>query len=127
MKTVLIADDEAGIRLLYKRELSQEGLNVVFASNAEEAIVKAREICPDLVVMDIKMPGMDGIDAMGRILDENHEVPIILNSAYSSYKESYLTRPADAYLTKSSDLTELKSTIHRILRDRSAVEASPEE
>ena len=127
MKTILVADDEAGIRALYKRELSKEGYNVVFASDAKEAIVKTKESCPDLVVMDIKMPGMDGVDAMQRILDNNHEVPIVLNSAYSSYRESYLTRPADAYITKSSDLTELKETIHKILGEKRRVEASSED
>ena len=127
MKTVLVADDEAGIRSLYKRELDREGYNVVFASDAREAIMKTQETCPDVIVLDIKMPGMDGIDAMGRILEENNEVPVILNSAYSSYRESYLTRPADAYITKSSDLTELKQTIHDILEDKHPVEASSDD
>ena len=127
MKTVLVADDEAGIRSLYKRELDREGYNVVFASDAREAIMKTQETCPDVIVLDIKMPGMDGIDAMGRILEENNEVPVILNSAYSSYRESYLTRPADAYITKSSDLTELKQTIHHILEDKQPVEASSDD
>ncbi len=122
-KTVLVADDEAGIRTLYKRELSKEGYRVEFASNAKEAIMKTRDMSPDLVIMDIKMPGMDGIDAMDRILEENGEVPIILNSAYSSYKESYLTRPADAYVTKSSDLGELKETIQDILKKRESVDS----
>ena len=126
MKTVLVADDEAGIRSLYKRELVREGYNVVFASDAREAIMKTQETCPDVIVLDIKMPGMDGIDAMSRILEENNEVPVILNSAYSSYRESYLTRPADAYITKSSDLTELKQTIHQILEDKHPVEATSE-
>ena len=127
MKTVLVADDEAGIRSLYKRELVREGYNVVFASDAREAIMKTQETCPDVIVLDIKMPGMDGIDAMSRILEENNEVPVILNSAYSSYRESYLTRPADAYITKSSDLTELKQTIHQILEDKHPVEATSED
>lgn len=127
MKTVLVADDEPGIRSLYKRELGREGYNVVFANDAKEAIMKTREDCPDIVIMDIKMPGMDGVDAMGRILEANNEVPVILNSAYSSYRESYLTRPADAYVTKSSDLTELKRTIHQILEDKRPVETTTED
>jgi two-component system, response regulator, stage 0 sporulation protein F len=115
MKTVLVADDEVSIRKLYQRELKREGYHVVFAADAQEAILKARETAPDLVIMDIRMPGMDGIEAMGRILEENNEVPVVINTAYSSYKDSFLSWCADAYITKSSDLTELKDTIRNIL------------
>ena len=114
MKTVLVADDEVSIRKLYQRELKLEGYNVVFASNAQEAVQKAREDAPDLVIMDIRMPGMDGIEAMGRILEENNEIPVVINTAYSSYKENFLSWSADAYLTKSADLSELKGTIRNI-------------
>jgi CheY-like chemotaxis protein len=115
MKTVLVADDEASIRKLYQRELNREGYNVVFASSAQEAIDKTRQANPDVVVMDIRMPGMDGIEAMGRILEENNSIPIIINTAYTSYKDSFLSWSADAYVTKSSDLSELKQTIHTLL------------
>jgi CheY-like chemotaxis protein len=127
MKTVLVADDEVSIRKLYQRELKLEGYNVVFASNAQEAVQKAREDAPDLVIMDIRMPGMDGIEAMGRILEENNEIPVVINTAYSSYKDSFMSWCADAYVTKSSDLTELKETVKRILRveESSGVEPGP--
>jgi CheY-like chemotaxis protein len=115
MKTVLVADDEPAIRYLYEQELSGEGFNVVVAANAEEAIRKTRECNPDLVIMDARMPGMDGVEAMGRILEERNELPVIINSAYNSYKESFLSWSADAYLTKSSDLSELKATVRHIL------------
>ena len=117
MKTVLVADDELSIRKLYQRELSREGYNVIFASNAQEAIRMAKENNPDLVILDIRMPGMDGIEAMGRILEERNEVPVVLSTAYSSYKDSFLSWSADAYVTKSSDLTELKDTIRSLLTE----------
>ena len=125
MKTVLVADDEVSIRKLYQRELKLEGYNVVFASNAQEAVQKAREDAPDLVIMDIRMPGMDGIEAMGRILEENNEIPVVINTAYSSYKDSFMSWCADAYVTKSSDLTELKETVKRILSGEHAPAESP--
>lgn len=115
MKTLLVADDEVSIRKLYQRELQQEGYRVVFAANGQEAIQKARETPPDLVIMDIRMPGMDGLEAMGRILEENNQIPVVINTAYTAYKDSFLSWPADAYVTKSSDLTELKDTIRSIL------------
>ncbi|MBI4605230.1 MAG: response regulator [Planctomycetes bacterium] len=115
MKTILVADDEASICKLYLKELEREGYKVVCVSSAREAIQKAREISPSLVVMDIRMPGMDGIEAMSRLLEENNEIPVVINTAYSSYKESFLSWSADAYVVKSSDLTELKDTIRRLL------------
>jgi len=118
MKTVLVADDEVSIRKLYQRELSREGYSVLFAANAQEAIQMARENSPDLVILDIRMPGMDGIEAMGRILEERNELPVVINTAYSSYKNSFLSWSADAYVTKSSDLTELKETVRNILSEK---------
>jgi two-component system, response regulator, stage 0 sporulation protein F len=115
MKKVLVADDEQSIRKLYERELKKEGYEVLFASNGQEAIQMVRSGRPDLIVMDIRMPGMDGIEAMSRILEENNELPIVINTAYSSYKENFLSWSADAYLTKSADLSELKGTIRSIL------------
>lgn len=119
MKTVLIADDETAIRKLYECELRDEGYNVVTASNAQEAIAATREQPVDLVIMDIRMPGMDGIEAMNRILEENNELPIVVNSAYSEYRDSFMSWPADAYLIKSGDLSQLKDTVHKILGERS--------
>ncbi len=118
MKTVLVADDENSIQTLYRRELVGEGYNVLTASDAKEAITIARENLPDLVIMDIRMPGMDGLEAMGWILEENNEMPIIINTALNSYKDNYLSWPADAYVTKSSDLTELIETVNTIIDSR---------
>ena len=73
---------------------------------------------PDLVVMDVSMPGMDGIDIMGRMLCRNHKLPIILNTAYASYKEDFRSWAADAYIVKSADLTELKQTVKHVLETR---------
>ena len=123
MKTVLVADDEVGMQKLYQRELSREGYNVVCVSSAQEAIRKTQESAPDLVIMDIRMPGMDGIEGMNRILEANNEIPVVINSAYSSYKDSFLSWSAEAYVTKSSDLSELKATVRQILSKDKKAEA----
>jgi two-component system, response regulator, stage 0 sporulation protein F len=118
MKKVLVADDEFAIRKLYERELRKEGYDVIFAANGQEAVQKVRETHPDVIVMDIRMPGMDGIEAMSRILEENNELPVIINTAFTSYKDNFLSWSADAYLTKSADLSELKGTIRNIIDQR---------
>jgi len=64
--------------------------------------------------LDIYLPGMDGLETMGRILSKNRQIPVILYTAYSSYQDNFLSWAADAYLIKSSDLTELKETIKRL-------------
>ena len=115
MKTILVVEDDKNQRLLYEQELIDEGYRVILASDGKEAMAKAKEESPDLVVMDIKMSGMDGIEATGRILERNNTLPVILNTAYSSYKDSFMSRSADAYVVKSSDLTELKARIQEVL------------
>jgi DNA-binding response OmpR family regulator len=117
-KKVLITDDDLGIRKFYERELTKEGYDVLVASNGREAIEQVQTGKPDLVIMDIRMPGIDGIQTMVRILEENNEIPVIINSAYSNYRDNFLSWTADAYLVKSSDLTELKSTVKSLLVTR---------
>jgi CheY-like chemotaxis protein len=118
MKNILVVDDDRNLSLLYEQELGEEGYQVNVVNNARDAIDRIEKTPPDLVVMDIRMPGMDGIEAMGRILARNNQLPIILNSAYTSYKDNFMSWSADAYVVKSSDLTELKREIKRALERR---------
>jgi len=115
MKKILVVDDEKNIRNLYEKELQDEGYAVTLAGNGREALEHFNSDRPDLVVLDIRMPGMDGLEALGKLLAEDPKVPVVLNSAYSSYKDNFLSWSADAYVVKSSDLTELKDTIRRLL------------
>jgi DNA-binding response OmpR family regulator len=73
----------------------------------------------DLVILDIRMPEMDGIEALGKILSRDKKIPIIIYTAYSNYKSNFMTWTADAYITKSSNLQELKDKIREILSARS--------
>jgi len=65
--------------------------------------------------MDINIPKMDGIEVMGRVLSKNNKIPIIINTAYSNHKNNFMSWAADAYIVKSSDLSELKDKIKEIL------------
>lgn len=119
MSTILIVEDNKNQRLLYEEELRNEGYTIVTAFDGKDALEKVQEKPPDLIVLDINMPRMDGIETIGKILSKNKQIPIIINTAYGSYKSSFMTWAADAYVVKSSDLTELKDTIKEILADRS--------
>jgi len=118
MSKILLVEDDAHQRLLYQEELETDGYQVVCAANGKEAIDMVDRENPDLVVMDISMPEMDGIESMGRILSKDRKIPVILNTAYSSYKDNFLSWSADAYVIKQSDLADLKATIRRVLLDR---------
>ena len=118
MTTILLVEDDKNQRLLYEQELRYDGYEVVTATDGKEAIEKFQEQLPDIVIMDINMPKMDGIEAMGRILSANKEVPVIINTAYSNYKDSFMSWAADAYIVKSSDLSELKGKIKEVLANR---------
>ncbi len=85
------------------------------ARNGKEAVVKFSGEKPSLVVMDIRMPQMDGITALNVIPGRNRQIPVILNTAYPQYKENFMSWGAEAYVVKSSDLTELKQRIREVL------------
>lgn len=116
MKRILVVDDEENIRMLYQEELQEEGYEVVLASNGIEAMeTLASKGSFDLVTLDIRMPGMDGINTVREIKQRYRKIPVILVTAYGEYKQDFSTWASDAYIVKSADLSELKATIKRIL------------
>ena len=114
-KRVLVVDDDSNLCQLYQEELGDEGYDVIVETDPAEAIRALERASPDVVVMDIWNPRMDGIEAMGRMLCIRRDLTVILNTAYSCYKDDFRTWPATAYVVKSSDLGELKSVIKRSL------------
>jgi CheY-like chemotaxis protein len=117
-KTILVVEDDKNQILLYQMELATEGYKVITASNGAEAVKKVETNSIDLIVMDIAMPHMDGIEALGKILAKNNQIPCILHTAYASYRDNFMTWSADAYVTKNSDLTELKNKIKELLQPK---------
>ena len=115
MATILVVEDDKNQRLLYEQELKSEGHEVVTASDGKDALEKIQEQLPNLIIMDINMPKMDGIETMGKILGKNKEIPVIINTAYSNYKDNFMSWAADAYIVKSSNLSELKNTVKEVL------------
>ncbi|MBU4357199.1 MAG: response regulator [Desulfobacterales bacterium] len=115
MKTILVVDDDEAIRTLLQEELEDEGYKVLIAINARDALKMVAAEPLDLVVLDIRMPGMDGLEALPRILGLKEGLPVIMNTAYSQYQDSFMSWAADAYVVKSSDLTELKEKIKELV------------
>ena len=118
MSKILVIEDEKNLRVLYQKDFERDGFEVVTAATAADGLQLVEAERPDLVVMDIRLPGMDGLEAMSRLLDRNPKVPVVLNSAYSSYKDSFMSWAADAYVVKSADTGELRTRVRELLAAR---------
>ena len=114
-RKILVVDDEENIRLLFKEELEEEGYEVDTASNGLEALEKVKVAPFDVIVLDIKMPVMDGIQALNAIKNVHKDQPVILCSAYGEFKQDLSSWVSDGYVVKSADTRELKETIKEIL------------
>lgn len=110
-KKVLIVDDEEHIRFLYSEELTDEGYDVITADSGYQLLEKIEAEKPDLVVLDIKMVDYNGLDLLQDIRNKYYDLPVVLCTAYDTFKEDMKSIAADHYVIKSFDLTELKSKI----------------
>ena len=119
---VLVADDEPRITKLVAIALSEEGFRVVTANGGEMALQKAEEVRPDIVLLDIVMPDLDGIEVM-RQLREWRPVPVILLTAKGSTsdKAKGLDLGADDYIAKPFHPDELAARVRAVLRRASGV------
>ncbi len=115
-KKLLVVDDEESIHLLYKEEFEDEGYEVHSAMSGEEALKLFDKIKPDLVVLDINMPGMDGIEVLRQMKQKSPSTPVIISSAYPEYKQDLASWASDDYIVKSFDLTDLKESVRRHLK-----------
>ncbi len=117
---LLVVDDEVNQGLLYQQELEEDGYEVVVAHSGKEAIARVQSEEFDLVILDIGMPEMDGLETLGRLLGIDNKLPVILCTAYPSYKDNFMSWAADAYVVKSMDMTELKEKIKESLAKKTS-------
>ncbi|MBI5442973.1 MAG: response regulator [Deltaproteobacteria bacterium] len=115
---VLIVDDEEHIRTLYTLELEDEGYEVLSLETGKDLKSHIRSFHPDVVVLDIKMVDVSGLDVLQEVRTEFYDLPVILCSAYGSFKGDIKSIAADYYVVKSSDLTELKKKLKTALETR---------
>ena len=96
-------------------ELEEEGYKVVTAGSGHGLMEMIEREKPDLVILDIKMAEHDGLDLLQEIRKSFYNIPVILCSAYSSFKGDLKSIAADYYVVKSADLSELKQKIKMAL------------
>jgi len=120
-KRLLVVDDEETIRVLFKEELEEEGFMVDVASGGEEALAMLEETDYDLVILDVKMPGMDGMQTLQEMRKRGRHMPVVLCSAYSEFRTDLTSWLSEAYVVKSSDMRDLKEVIRRLLGESTGV------
>jgi DNA-binding response OmpR family regulator len=115
MEKILCVEDDPDILELYYEEFSEEGYEVILARSDKEALKKFEMEHPKLVIMDIRMPGVSGMEALTYILGKDPQARIIINTAFPQYRQNFMTWGVDAYLVKCSDLSELKQKVREVL------------
>lgn len=116
-KKILVVDDEVGIQNLLHRVLKSEGYDVRKAGSGEESLQLANEDLPDLVLCDIKMPGMDGIETLDALKRLSSDIEVVMLTAHSTVESAVAAMKLGAadYLKKPFDVDELKIVIEKIL------------
>jgi len=123
MSKILIIDDEEDIRLLYSKALESEGHQALAVGTEEEAEEMFLLGGIDLVILDLKLISPDsGINLLRWMRGAESTIPIIINSAYPSYKVDFSTWLANEYLVKSGDLKELMSAVAKLLKQKACPE-----
>jgi two-component system KDP operon response regulator KdpE len=116
-RTILVVDDDYGLRELIRINLEHEGYNVIQAANGVQCVNGVREHRPDLVILDVMMPEMDGLEACSKVR-EFSTVPILMLTAKVQSQDiiTGLDRGADDYLIKPFNMDELAARIRALLR-----------
>lgn len=120
MKKILIVDDQKGVRRLLEELFKKDGWEVQLAADGKEAVERAEEFLPDIILMDMKMPNMNGLEASRIILEKFSDLDIIMMTAYGEMdivKEA-LDTGVKRYITKPFDIINLRDTINQMAAER---------
>jgi len=120
-RTILVVDDFDDTRLLLRTWLQKKGYRILEAENGTEAVVRAETHHPDLIIMDVEMPELDGLAATRQIRASNHgrTLPIVAVSAYGAdlFRDSALEAGCNEYVSTPFEPIELEKLIRSLLSD----------
>ncbi|HZK87427.1 MAG TPA: response regulator [Syntrophomonas sp.] len=119
---ILIVDDQKGVRRLLEELFKKEGWDVKVASDGQEAINKVEERLPDIILMDVKMPNMNGLEASQIILQLHGHIPIIMMTAYGEIEvvKKALDAGVKKCITKPFDIINLRDMVNNLIKEQIA-------
>lgn len=119
MRKLLIVDDQIGIRMLLLEVFSTEGYETFQAANGTKALQIVKESVPDLVLLDMKIPGMDGLEILKRIKQMHKDIKVIMMTAYGELEMINEAKESGAlmHFTKPFDIDELRLVVNEQLRN----------
>lgn len=130
LKSILLVDDDLTLREMYAERLKAEGFSVEMAKDGEEALRKATELKPNLILLDVMMPKINGLDVLKRLREQEDtsQIPVIVLTALIQDREKMesITRGADDYIVKSETMPgDVIMKIHAVLEKRAAAGGTP--
>ncbi|HUU96102.1 MAG TPA: response regulator [Phycisphaerae bacterium] len=126
MKHILVVDDEENILTLFEDELNDAGYRVTTAGTGEQALQAIKDEVPDLVILDIRMPDMHGLEVLSHIREDHKDLPVIMCTAVHGLKDDYTVWDARVagYLTKPIDLDDLVYKVQEVLEKNPSTRGS---
>jgi DNA-binding response OmpR family regulator len=118
MALILVVDGDERFRTSCAQGLAREGHDVLTATEGFEALRLVDDRVPDVVITEVRLPGMDGLDLMSRLLADHRRVVVVLVSGSSYYKHDFQSWVADACLTKPIDVPGLQGVVRELLERR---------
>jgi len=120
MKTVLVVDDDEKICWAFQEFLEDEGFRSIIANNAEEGLKRIKSESPDIVLLDVRLPGMDGLEALRQIKQVNPDIYVIIMTAYRDPDTTIKSMQLEAYdfLPKPIDLDKVKELLNRAVKSQ---------
>lgn len=123
MISVLVVDDQPGVRRLLQEVLEEEGFEVRLAECGEAALRQVRGKTPDLILMDMKMPGMSGLEVLRELKKSSYQHPVVMMTAYGEleFVKQACRLGAIHHLTKPFDIFEVKALLQQLVRKETKI------